>query len=221
MWSWDFAISILPQLLQAMIVTIEATIVGFVIAALLGLLWTLCKRSPFTPLRIAVNAFVEFIKSTPLLVQLYFIFFVFPAFGVSLSPFLAGVLGLGLHYSTYLTEVFRTGIDAIPKGQWEAGSALNFSRVKIWTQIIMPQAIPPIIPMLGNYFIVMFKETPLLSAISLVEMVQTAQMIGSASFRYVEAFTDVGIIFLVLSYPASLIVGVINKRIKQRFGQSI
>ncbi|MFT8311501.1 MAG: ectoine/hydroxyectoine ABC transporter permease subunit EhuD [Sporolactobacillus sp.] len=217
MWSWDFAFSILPQLLEAMVVTIEATIVGFLVAAVLGLFWTICRRSSIKPLKFVVVAIVEFIRSTPLLVQLYFIFFVFPTFGITLSPFLAGVLGLGLHYSTYLTEVFRTGIDSIPKGQWEASTALNLSKVKVWTHVIMPQAIPPVIPMLGNYFIVMFKETPLLSAISIVEMVQAAQIIGSNSFRYVEAFTDVGVIFLLLSYPASLLFQYMEKRIQHRF----
>lgn len=217
MWSWDFTISILPQLLNAMVVTIQATAVGFVVAVILGLFWTICRRSSFLLIKGTTTAIVEFIRSTPLLVQLYFIFFVFPSFGVTLSPFLAGVLGLGLHYSTYLSEVFRSGIDSIPKGQWEAGRSLNFSRPKIWTRIILPQAVPPIIPMLGNYFIVMFKETPLLSAISLVEMVQTARIIGSGSFRYIEAFTVTGCLFLLLSYPASLLFQYIEKRMKKQY----
>ncbi|KHD84273.1 ectoine/hydroxyectoine ABC transporter permease subunit EhuD [Bacillus ginsengihumi] len=220
MWSWHFAVSILPQLLEAMLITVKATVVGFILAIILGLCWTICRRSSFNLLNGAVLAIVVFVRSTPLLVQLYFIFFVFPNFGITLSPFLAGVIGLGLHYSAYLTEVFRTGIDSIPKGQWEAATALNFSRRKMWTNIILPQAIPPIIPMVGNYFIGMFKDTPLLSAITLVEMVQSARLIGAESFRYLEAFTDVGLIFLVLSYPSSLVFRYISRRINYRYDRS-
>ncbi|HWO95965.1 MAG TPA: ectoine/hydroxyectoine ABC transporter permease subunit EhuD [Bacillus sp. (in: firmicutes)] len=219
MWSWDFAVSILPQLLDAMWITVGATVVAFVIAALLGLIWANCKRSSFKPLVIVVSCLVEFIRSTPLLVQLFFIFYVLPEIGISLSPFVAGVMGLGLHYSTYLAEVYRSGIDAIPKGQWEASTALNFSKIQVWTRVILPQAIPPVIPMLGNYFIVMFKETPLLSAITLVEMMQTAKIIGSGSFRYLEAFTIVGLLFLLLSYPSSLIVRRLEQKMNQRFGR--
>lgn len=163
---------------------------------------------------------VEFIRSTPLLVQLFFIFYVLPEIGISLSPFVAGVAGLGLHYSTYLAEVYRSGIKAVPKGQWEASTALNFSKLQVWTRVILPQAIPPVVPMLGNYFIVMFKETPLLSAITLVEMMQTAKMIGSSSFRYLEAFTIVGILFLLLSYPSSLVVRRLEQKTNQRFGRA-
>ncbi|MFT8390006.1 MAG: ectoine/hydroxyectoine ABC transporter permease subunit EhuD [Sporolactobacillus sp.] len=216
MWNEQFAVSILPTLLKAAEVTLEATVAGFFVAAILGMLWTILRRSSVLIVRLPVNALVDFVRSTPLLVQLYFVFFVFPTFGVTLSPFTAGVFGLGLHYSTYLTEVYRSGINSVPKGQWEAGKALNFSKWDMWVRLILPQAIPPILPMLGNYFIVMFKETPLLSAISLVEMVQAARIIGSGSFRYVEPFTIVGLIFLVFSYPASLIFQYIGKRVANR-----
>jgi len=121
-----------------------------------------------------------------------------------------------LHYSTYMSEVFRSGIDAVPAGQWEAAKALNFGKRRTWTNIILPQAVPPIIPVMGNYFITMFKETPLLSAITLVELLQTAKAIGSGSFRYLEAFTLVGILFFLLSYPSSLLVGRLEKRFQRK-----
>ncbi|MGG3573602.1 ectoine/hydroxyectoine ABC transporter permease subunit EhuD [Bacillus gobiensis] len=220
MWDWSYAISIVPQLIDAMWITIAATVAGFITAAILGLLWAVCRRSSFKPLVFLVTCIVDFVRNTPLLVQLFFIFYVFPEYGVSLSPFAAGVIGLGLHYSTYLAEVFRSGIESIPKGQWEAGEALNFSKPKLWLRIILPQSIAPIIPVLGNYFIVMFKETPLLSAITLVEMMQTAKIIGSGSFRYLEAFTLVGLIFLLLSYPASLLVRYVEGKTNAKLGRA-
>jgi polar amino acid transport system permease protein len=219
MWNWNFAISIFPQIVDAMWITIGATVSAFFIAAILGLFWAGCRMSKVKPLVMIVTTIVEFIRSTPLLVQLFFIFYVLPEIGITLSPFQAGVLGLGLHYSTYLAEVYRGGIEAVPKGQWEAGIALNFSRSKMWGRIILPQAIAPVIPMFGNYFIVMFKETPLLSAITLVEMMQAAKMIGSASFRYLEAFTIVGCLFLLLSFPASLLVRYLEGKTNERFGK--
>lgn len=206
MWNWEFTFSIIPDLFEALWVTIAATLVAFVLAALVGLLLAILRRSSIKVLSMLAGTFIEFVRSTPLLVQLFFVFYVLPEFGISLSPFMAGVLALGLHYSTYLSEVYRSGIDSISRGQWEAAKALNFSVARTWSNVIIPQAIPPIVPMLGNYLIAIFKETPLLSTITLVEMMQTAKIIGSQSFRYLEAFTLVGLMFLVLSLSASMMV---------------
>lgn len=217
MWDWNYAFSVLPEILSAIGVTIGATLVGFVIALLLGLVFTLLVRSNNKIISGIASGIIKFVRNTPLLVQLYFIFYVFPQFGLTLSPFVAGVLGLGLHYSTYLSEVFRSGIDSVPPGQWEVATSLNFTKRKAWTRIILPQAIPPVLPVIGNYFITMFKETPLLSAITLTEILQTAKNIGAGTFRYVEPFTIVGVLFLLLSYPASLLIKQAEKKISQRY----
>lgn len=206
MWSWDYAISVLPDLIKVLPITIGATLIGFVIAAVFGLVLTLLRRSRFKVICYPAKAFVEFVRNTPLLVQLFFIYFSLPAFGISLSAFTCGVIALGLHYSTYLSEVYRSGIEAVEKGQWEASTALNFSKGQTWLRIILPQAVPPTIPVMGNYLIVMFKETPLLSAITVGELLMTAKSLGSQSFKYLELYTLVGILFLVLSYLSSLIV---------------
>lgn len=198
-WDWGFTWEILPRLLDAAIITIEATLIGFVFAAVLGLLLALTRRSRNRVLSVPVAGFVEFVRSTPLLVQIYFLFFVLPELGVVLPAMVAGILGLGLHFSTYCSEVYRAGLDGIPRGQWEASVALNLSPYRTYRDIIVPQAIPPVVPALGNYLIAMFKETPLLSAIAVVEMMQEAKIIGSETFRYVEPMTLVGVFFLVLS----------------------
>ncbi|MCB8814372.1 ectoine/hydroxyectoine ABC transporter permease subunit EhuD [Desulfosporosinus shakirovi] len=216
MWNWEYAIKILPEILKALKITISATFVAFVVALVVGLMLTLARRSNFKPLSLFAGGFVGFVRSTPLLVQLYFIFYVLPEYGLSLTPFVAGVIGLGLHYSTYLAEVYRGGIESIPPGQWEAAKALNFSTLNTWKKIILPQSIPPVIPVMGNYLITMFKETPILSAITLVEIMQTAKMLGSHSFRYLEAFTIVGVLFLVLSYSSSLMVRRLEVRLNLR-----
>lgn len=198
-WDWGFALSVLPRILEAAVITVEATLIGFVLAAVAGLLLALARRSRNPLLSYPVAGFVEFVRSTPLLVQLYFLFFVLPEFGVVLPALVAGILGLGLHFSTYCSEVYRAGLDSIPRGQWEAAVALNLSTYRTYRDVVVPQAIPPVVPALGNYLVAMFKETPLLSAIAVVEMMQEAKIIGSETFRYVEPMTLVGAIFLALS----------------------
>jgi polar amino acid transport system permease protein len=215
-WSWPFAWQIAPELLRAVQTTIAATLAGFALALVGGLLLAFARRAKPRGVSLAAAGVLEFVRSTPLLVQLYVLFYGLPSAGISLPPFAAGVLGLGIHYSAYLAEVYRSGIESVPRGQWEAATALNFSRRQTWTRIILPQAIRPIIPVLGNYLIVMFKETPVLSAITLVEMLMTAKMIGSASFRYLEAFTLAGMLFFLLSYASSLLIRRLESKLTQR-----
>jgi polar amino acid transport system permease protein len=212
LWDWGYAFEVLPQLLQALGVTLEITLLGSVVALLLGLLIAVLRQAHIPVLDQVLWAFVEFVRSTPLLVQVFFLYFALPRFGITLSALTVGVIGLGVHYATYTSEVYRAGIDAVPKGQWEAATALSLSRSRTWTGVILPQAIPRVVPALGNYVISMFKEVPLLLAISVVEVVSKAQEIGSQTFRFTEPFTIAGLLFLVLSYPASMLVRRLERR---------
>lgn len=198
-FDWQFAWEILPRLAEAAVITIEATILGFILAAVLGLALAIGRMSENVWISWPIAGFIEFIRSTPLLVQLFFMFFVLPEFGVSMSPLTTGILTLGVHYSTYCSEVYRAGLENIPKGQWEASIALNLSSYVTFRDIIIPQAIPPVVPALGNYLVAMFKETPQLAGIAVAELMLTAFEIGSENFRYIESVTIVGVFFLVLS----------------------
>lgn len=211
-WNWSFAWEVLPMLLSAAKVTLLATLLGSVLAILVGLLFALLRRSQHASLRNIIYWLVEFIRSTPLLVQIFFLYYVMPEFGVSLSPLLTGVLALGLHYGAYLSEVFRSGIDGVDKGQWEASKALNLTSFDTYRDIVLPQAIRPMIPATGNYIIAMFKETPQLSAITLLEMLQVAKIIGSENFRYLEPFTLVGVLYLLFSLVAAYGIHCVEKR---------
>jgi polar amino acid transport system permease protein len=206
LWDWDYAFDILPDLLRALVTTIEITLLASAVALVLGLLIAIVRRTRIPVVDQLVWALVEFIRSTPLLVQIFFLFFVLPHFGITLSALVVGVLALGVHYATYTSEVYRAGIEAIPPGQWEAATALSLPRTRTWTGVILPQAIPRVLPALGNYVISMFKEVPLLLAIGVVEVVNAAREIGSVTFRFVEPYTIAGILFLLLSYPASMLV---------------
>lgn len=206
LWDWRYAWEVLPTLFDGLRVTLLATVYGFALALVVGLLWAVLRRSENVFVRQGARWIVEFVRSTPLLVQLYFVFYVFPETGLVLSPLVAGVLGLGLHYSAYTAEIYRSGIDAVPRGQWEAATALNLSRLQTFWRIVLPQAIPPVIPALGNRLIAIFKDTPLLAVITVSELLQQAKLLGAESFRYLEPLTLVGAIFLVLSLASSRLV---------------
>jgi polar amino acid transport system permease protein len=165
-----------------------------------------------------ITGFIEFVRSTPLLIQIFFLYFVLPEFGIAMPALLTGILALGLHYSTYCAEVYRAGLDNIPKGQWEAALALNLGAYHTYRDVIIPQAIPPVVPALGNYFVALFKDTPLLSAIAVVELMQRAKILGSESFRYIEPITLVGLFFLVFSLAASALNRYVERRLKPKAG---
>lgn len=203
LFDWEFAQEILPQLLRAAVLTIQVTIVAFAIAAALGLLLAVLRMMRVPLVRLPIAFLVEFVRSTPLLIQVYFIYYVLPEFGVTLPALTAGMTALALHYSAYASEVYRAGLQSIRRGQWEAAVALNLSPYHTYRDVILPQAIPPVVPALGNYLIAMFKDTPLLSAIAVIEMMQTAKIIGSETFRYLEPITMVGVFFLVMSLLAA------------------
>ena len=215
LWDWSYALEVLPELAKAAIVTIEATLLGFAIAASLGLILAVLRMlGPVFAWPVTI--LVELIRSTPLLIQIFFLYFVMPKFGLTLEAFTAGVLAIGVHYATYCSEVYRAGLENIPRGQWEASTALNLSLLTTFKDIILPQAIPPVVPALGNYLVALFKETPLLSAIAVLELMQTAKILGSESFRYVEPITLVGLLFLLMSLVSAGAIRIVERALTWR-----
>jgi len=213
LWDWGYAIDILPELLRGLLLTVQATLLGSAVAYALGLVFALVRRSRIPVLSQAVWLLVEFVRSTPLLVQLYFLYFVLPDLGIRFDALTTGVIGLGLHYACYTAEVYRAGIEAVPKGQWEACTALSLPRSRVWTGVILPQAVTRVLPALGNYMISMFKETPLLLAISVMELVGAAREAGSETFRLIEPLTMAGIFFLLVSYPSAVLLRRVESRL--------
>lgn len=212
MIDWAYAVRCLPELMRGLAITVQATVFGMAFALIVGLAWALLGQSRSWPIRMLARGFVELLRSTPLLVQLYFAFYVLPTLGVSLSPLLTGIVGLGLHYSAYLSEVYRAGIVAVPKDQWEAAAVLGLSRARTYVSVVLPQAIPPMLPMIGNYGIAMFKDTPMLSAITVLELLARAKLLGAAEFRYLEPLTLVGLLFLIVSIPTSRFTRFLERR---------
>jgi polar amino acid transport system permease protein len=218
-WDWNYAWEVLPILAEASVVTVKATVLGFALALVVGLFFAVGRMAGPAWLRWAVSGVVEFIRSTPLLIQIFFLYYVMPEFGLTLDAMLAGVIALGLHYGAYCAEVYRAGLDNVPKGQWEASLALNLSPWTTFKNVILPQAIPPVVPALGNYLVALFKETPLLSVIAVMELMQTAKILGSESFQYTEPITLVGLFFLVFSLVSAALVRRVESGLQQRTGK--
>ena len=218
-WRWDFAIEILPQMLLATLNTILAAGIGYAIAAIVGLLFLLGQRTPIKIVNILNREIVEFIRSTPLLIQLFFVYFVLPQFGITLSAWVCGMITIGLHFGTYLSEVYRGALEGVPKTQWEACRALNFSSFYTYRKIVLPQAFPIAIPGMGNYLVGIFKDTPLLSTIGVAELFHAATAVGGYHYRYLEPYTIVGIIFLTLSIPAAIWIRKIEKNVNLAQGK--
>jgi polar amino acid transport system permease protein len=207
----SFAVSILPALGRASLITLSATACGYVAALAAGLCFALLRLHGPLQVRWVLAFILEFIRSTPLLVQVFFLFFVMPRFGIRLDPFETGVIALGLHYGAYLAEVFRAGFQSISSGQWDAAYGVGLHRWQSYRLVILPQIIPPLIPAFGNYLILMFKDTPLLSAVSVMELMMTAKLIGSETFKYLEPFTIVALIFLLMSLVSSAIIKIAER----------
>lgn len=212
----DYALRILPMLLNATVVTFQATILGMAFAVVGGLVLAILRLSRLRAVSALAGFYIEFVRSTPLLTQLFFLFYILPLYGLTLDAFATGILGLGLHYSSYTAEVYRGGIQGVPRGQWEAATALNLSPLRTWRLIVLPQAIPPVIPALGNYLVSMFKDTPLLATITVLELFGVAIAEAGITFRYLEPMTIVGLIFLALSFPSALFVRSLERRFATR-----
>ncbi|MEU9380926.1 ectoine/hydroxyectoine ABC transporter permease subunit EhuD [Streptomyces sp. NPDC048279] len=212
-WDWSAVSEFMPHFWDGLLVTLEALVLGSLISFSLGLVWTLLMRTPARWVRWPVGVVTEFVRNTPLLVQLFFLFYVLPEWGVTFSALTTGVFAIGLHYSTYTMQVYRAGIEAVPAGQWEAATALNLPARRTWTVVILPQALRRVVPPLGNYVISMLKDTPILMSITVLEMLGQARLFSQQHFQFTEPVTVIGVAFIVISYLASLLLRTLERRL--------
>lgn len=194
---WEAA----PLFARGAVVTIEVSIVSMVIAMALGL--ALAVTRVFAPKWAAAlaTAYVEIIRGTPLLIQLFFIFYGLPSVGIKLSPFWAGAIGLGLNYAAYEAEVYRTGLFAIPRTQWEAALALGMTRWQAMREVILPQAIRVVIPPINNDFISLLKDSSLVSIITMVDLTKVYGQVSATYYDYFGPGILVAIIYLLIGLP--------------------
>jgi polar amino acid transport system permease protein len=210
-----FALSSVPTILGAIGTTLLVAVLSSLGAAALGFGWEMTRRGG-GPAGWTVRFAIDFIRATPVLVWLYFLYFVLPFYGVRLSALVVGVMGLSLYYSGYLAEVFKAGIDAIPKGQPEAAKALGLGRLDAVVFVIAPQMLRNIAAPMGNYFVSILKATPYLAVLAVPEMLGAAFDIASQTYRYAEPITVAAIVFLALALAISQAV----KRLEARLDRS-
>lgn len=192
---WRYA----DTFLDAAWLTLQVTLLAFALAVILGLLAALAKNSPLTLLRWLSNCYVEFIRNTPVLLQIFIIFFGLPSLGITMNAFTAGVLALGINVGAYLSETFRAGIQSVAKGQHEAAYILGIPRRQIFLSVVLPQAARAVWPAIINNLIQLLLGTSLLSAIALPELTGTATVINARTLLYIQTFSVVALVYLVLS----------------------
>lgn len=211
LWDNEVALEALPVMLEAFVkVTLVVTVIASLVAAVLGLVWAVSLRELPAVVGKPLGWALDVVRMTPLPLQLLFVYFTFN----ELSGMVVGILVMGIHYSTYMAESYRAGIESVPRGQWEAATALSLPVRRTWTDLIIPQALRNTLPSLGGWAIAMFKDTPFLIVIGVPEMVTAAQRVGAQNFTYTEALTIAGAIFLVASYPTFLLMRYLEKKLE-------
>jgi His/Glu/Gln/Arg/opine family amino acid ABC transporter permease subunit len=205
------AVENIGPLLGGLAITVELTLVVIILSLVFALFVALAGMSRITALRWLVKSYIEVIRGTPLLLQLIYVYYVLPEIGIRLDAFTAGVIALTLNYSAYISEVYRGGIQSIARGQHDAAAALGMTNALAMRRIILPQAIRVVLPTLGNYFIGLFKDTALCSAVSIQELVFTAQVHAALTFQYFTLYTVVAVMYFAVSFPAARLVGYLER----------
>ncbi|MBI4352035.1 MAG: ABC transporter permease subunit [Elusimicrobia bacterium] len=200
-------------LLKSALVTVELSVISMVLAAGLGLALALARLFGAAPLRWLSTAYVEVVRGTPLLIQLYILYYGLPNVGIKLSAFIAAILGLGMNYAAYEAENYRAGIQAIPRGQMEAALSLGMTRLQAVRHVVLPQAMRIVIPPISNDFIALFKDSSLVSVITMVELTKMYGMLANSTYNYMGLGLLTAAIYFGLSYPASLAARHLEKKL--------
>jgi polar amino acid transport system permease protein len=209
-FNFTFAVEILPEILQGLRNTLLVAVLSAIGATTLGFTWEIFRRTGRI-MGYVMQFVIDFIRSTPVLVQLYFLFFVLPYYGILLPAMFVGIFGLSFYYSGYLAEVFKAGIDAIPKGQNEAAQSLGLSPTDTVVFVIAPQMLRNIAAPMGAYFVSVLKATPYLAVLAVPEMLGSAFDVAAETYRYAEPMAVAGIVFLILASSIAFLVGRLEK----------
>jgi polar amino acid transport system substrate-binding protein len=204
----------LPLLLRGAVVTVELSVLAMVLAVVFGLVIVLLRLYGIAPVRWLAKAYVEVMRGTPLLIQLFLIYYGLPQIGIRLNAFCAAILGLGLNYAASESENYRAGIQAIPHGQTEAALALGMSRWQLLRHVVLPQALRLVIPPVTNDFIAMFKDSSIVSVITMVELTKVYGMLAMSTYDYIGLGLMTAGIYFALSYPASILAGRLEEKLR-------
>ncbi len=206
------SVEFLPILLQGVRLTILVTLGSLVLSTVIGLVWAFMRVSGIRPLVGTSVVIVNLIRGIPIIVQLFYIYFVLPDFGIALSALQAAIIGLGIAYSAYQAENFRAGIEAIDHGQVEAAQSIGMGWWLMMRRVILPQAVRIVLPPYGNIMIMMLKDSSQASIITVAELALQGKLIASSTFKNTEVFTLVALLYLTMSIPLILFVGALERR---------
>lgn len=199
---WDYR----WVLLHGLMVTTILTFVVIILAGTLAIPVAVARMSNRRALRWPADLYVEVVRATPLILQLVYIYYVLPSVGVRLEPFTAAIVGLTINYSAYMSEVYRSGLTAVPRGQHEAALSLGLGTWVKFNKVILPQAFRIVLPSLGNYLIALFKDTALASVVTVQELMFSGQIIAARNYQYFTIYTITGILYFCVGYPSALLV---------------
>ncbi|MBO6179061.1 MAG: amino acid ABC transporter permease [Selenomonadaceae bacterium] len=212
-FSFDLVINSLPLLLTGAAVTVEITALSITLGIIIGLFAGIARISKIRPLRYAAAVYVDFFRGTPLLVQIFIIYFALPLLtGQRIDPFIAAITACGINSGAYVAEIFRAGITSVDKGQMEAGRSLGMTWVDTMRYIIIPQAFRRVIPPLGNEFIALLKDSSLVSVIGFEELTRNGQLIIARTYGAMEIWLSVAVIYLIMTLSISRFVAYLEKR---------
>jgi len=207
----------LPLLVEGLLVTLFLGVTAFILGCVLGLAIALARLSSIRALRTLAVGYVSIFRGTPMLVQILLIYFGLPQLGITLEPIPSVILALTLNVASYLSENFRAGILAVDKGQREAASAIGMTYAQALRRIILPQAVRIATPPVGNRFIGLMKDTSLASVVTVVELTRVAERVGSATFRYMEMFVIVAIIYWLVNTALSVGQETLERRMARAY----
>lgn len=206
------AVTFLPILMEGVWMTIAISISALIIASLLGLFWAMLRVSGIPWLANGTRIITNIIRGIPILVLLFYMYFVMPEMGIQMTAFQAGAFGLGIAYSAYMAEVFRSGIEAIDVGQVEAANSLGMSRMSMMKRVILPQAFKIALPPYSNNMVMLLKDSSQTSVITVVELTMQAKLVASSSFKNATVFTLVALLYLCLSLPLMALAGWLERK---------
>ena len=214
-FEWSVVWSSLPRLLNGAWMTIWLTVITMALAIPGGLLLALLRLSPLRLVSAAATAFVEFFRATPLILQIYWVYYVLPAyFDVQMSQLSTAIVGLACNISAFNSETFRAGIVSIRQGQWNAGLALGMARWEVFARIVLPQALMRVLPALASTWVSLFKDTSLVSIISVAELSYVALQLRAETYRILEVLTAMAALYWLMGYPQAKLVDWIHRRYK-------
>ena len=216
-FDWSVISAYFPALMMGLAVTLKVSAISEVVGIAVGLVVALCRLSTFMPLRYLAVAYIDFLRGIPVLVMLLWVYYGFSIlFGLNLSEMEAAVIGLGFSYAAYIAEIFRSGIQAIPVGQREAGRTLGLARWQVMAYVVLPQAVRIIIPPMGNTVISMLKDSSLVAIIAVSDLMRQTMVAASETFRPFELYAAAAIIYYILTFITARLVTVVERRLDRQ-----